>query len=292
MKQIAIAVLYLVIAAPAAVHANNSPRAVVTLVSGSATVTTSGAKAPLRLFDWLAAGTDIQVAPASRVVIAFADGRRWELHDNAAATVTESGLTVSSPKLVKQLTTVPALPRLPAAVSTNQQRVAAVRVRGVKVTGLYPDGEAMTVADATVLRWNAVPGAASYKVTIENESGDVVFSADTTAPSAVISPGILEPAARYFWQVRTIDRGSPVARGEAEFSTLSAEQATSRAALRSSLEGDMSSLTLLAEVDRSLGLLWEARESLTRALARSPHDDGLRAALAGIDARLQPDRNP
>ena len=58
-----------------------------------------------------------------------------------------------------------------------------------------------------------------------------------------------------------------------------------RAVLEESLEagGDASSLALLAEIDRSLGLLVEAREKFRAAVARAPGDVALRQALDRLE---------
>jgi hypothetical protein len=81
--------------------------------------------------------------------------------------------------------------------------------------------------------------------------------------------------------VRTLDAEKPALRGEAVFSTLSADNAKRRAALKTNVgqSGDRSLLALMAELDRSLGLQWEACEELKAALGQSPGNRPIVEAL-------------
>jgi hypothetical protein len=110
----------------------------------------------------------------------------------------------------------------------------------------------------------------------------------TQSPAVTISPGVLKPGSKYYWRVRTLDRSGQVARGSAEFLTLAADIAAARATLERSLGavGDISSLALLAEIDRSLGLLVEAREKFRAAVADAPEDAALRHALDRVEQQL------
>ncbi|MDQ3281252.1 MAG: hypothetical protein M3Q69_07545 [Acidobacteriota bacterium] len=257
------------------------PVAIVTLLSGSA----SAAGRNVALFDWVPAGTTIEVAPKSRVVLAFADGRRFELAEKTKATINDRGVTATTG--VKQLTSVSPFPAISAIPVTNDQRAAAIRVRGTKISGLYPGAGAVSLADATVLRFTPDSAATRYHVEVEDESGNTVFQAETASPTVALSAGILKPGAHYYWYVRTVDRNGPAARGEADFATLGAEQMREREALKASIANDdPSALALLAEVDRSLGLLWDARQSLEAALARANGDAALQQALERIEAQI------
>jgi hypothetical protein len=167
-----------------------------------------------------------------------------------------------------------------------------VRIRGATIAHLYPDSRATTLADSTVLRFTPIPGADSYTVDVETESGRMVFHGETQSATVSIPPRTLQPATKYFWRVRALDRSGQTARGAAEFATLSEETARARAALEASLEAsaDAASLALLAEIDRTLGLLVEAREKFRAAVARAPGDIALRQALDRLDEQLAADR--
>jgi hypothetical protein len=70
---------------------------------------------------------------------------------------------------------------------------------------------------------------------------------------------------------------------------LPAEDEVRRAALKTAVElsGDADSLALLAEIDRRLGLLREAREEFGAALERASAREAVRAAIAQIDEALR-----
>jgi hypothetical protein len=143
-------------------------------------------------------------------------------------------------------------------------------------------------ADATTLSFSALPGIARYQVEVEDEEGEPVFRGETPGAALALPRDVLRPGARYRWLVKGASAQGP-ARGEAEFSTLGEAEATARRDLRASLEGaeDAPSLALLAEVDRSLGLLREARDTFVRALEASPADRALRDAVERVDAQLR-----
>jgi len=169
----------------------------------------------------------------------------------------------------------------------------AIRIRAERIAGLYPRGGAATLAGATTLRFEPVAGGGKYQVEVQDRQGSVVFSTETTVP--VVNPGrVLEPGVRYDWTVRTLERVGPVATGQADFVTLTAEEARKREALRKAVEaaGDGATLALLAEVDRRLGLLIEARDELQVAVRESPGDSALAEALATLERHLRYFQSP
>ena len=244
----------------------------------------------VELFQWVIDGARIVTEKDSSVTLAFSSGKRYELGGGASATVARDEL-LSQAGPVKALTSVPSLPRVAAIAPDSPvvSRAGAARIRGARVTGLYPRGDSRTLHDGTVLRFSPVAGATTYKVEVEDETGKTVFDTEVHSSSVAISPGILRPAARYVWRVRTLDRPGLAARGEEEFETLSADDAAQRALLKQALErsGDAASLPLLAEIDRRLGLLFDAREEFRTALAKSPENEGIRLALKRLDDALR-----
>lgn len=269
----------------------NSTAAIVSDLTGTASVTRPRAlgTGPLRRFEWIAAGSVIEVSRASKVTLLFANGTRYELGESARAKA-EPGSLVSCSGPVRQLEPLPPLPRVsPSAESARAgPRSAAVRIRGGAIANLYPDSGSSTLADGTVLRFAALPDASRYRVEVESETGASVFQVETQSLTVHVSPGILKPGAKYYWQVRTLDRIGHAARAAAEFLTLNAESARARAALKESLEsaGDAASLALLAEIDRSLGLLVAARDGFRAALAKAPGDVALRQVLDRLEQQL------
>jgi hypothetical protein len=283
------------VAALAQDHSGPEAVAVVTSVSGNVTVTSPAVKkAPVHLFDWLADGSVIESDPGSTATLVFADGRRYELAEKSRASLSANGLKASAGS-VRALESVPPMPRL-VAISADRAgaRSGAIRVRGnadAHFRSLYPNGNSLTLPDSTVLRFAPIEGATRYRVELEDESGKTVFDVETQLSAVTVPVGILHPGSRYYWKVRTIERIGPSIRGESDFATLGEEDIRRRAAVKAALEkkGDVESLALMAEIDRRLGLLIEAREGFQTALTKAPEDAALQKALAELDAQLSSD---
>jgi hypothetical protein len=271
------------------------PVALVLEKTGELTVSgpAAGVAKPLRAFEWVAAGARIEASDGSEATVALVSGRRYRIDPRSRVRVGADSLETLSGSC-RELSRLPTLPRLARILPEAQpgSRAGALRIRGRRIPDLYPD-EATVLADSATLTFSPLPGIDQYQVEIEDEEGEIVFHASVRAGKVVVSPGVLRPGARYRWQVRGTSPEGP-ARGEAEFSVLDREAARDRRELRASLQGadDTASLALLAEVDRSLGLLREARETFSRALERSPGDADLSAAAGRLDVQMHPKHPP
>jgi hypothetical protein len=269
--------------------------AVVTSITGNITLTAQAdKKVPVHLFDWLPAGSVIESAAGSNVTLVFADGRRYEIVEKSRVSLGAAG-PKSAAGSVRPLEAVPPMPRLVAiSVSHAGAKSGAIRVRqgsDLHFRNLYPNGASVTLPDSTVLRFAPIEGALRYRVELEDESGKTVFDAETPLSAVTVPTGILRPGSRYYWKVRTIERSGPSVRGDSEFATLGEEDIRRREAVRAALEkkNDVESLALMAEIDRRLELLLEAREGFQTALAKAPDDAALQKAIAEIDAQLSSD---
>jgi hypothetical protein len=266
--------------------------AVVFDVAGRASITEkSGAAARLlRLHDWIHSGSTIQVGADSKLVLVFVSGKRFELGPLAKSTLTPDDLVRSA----GPVHALPAFPRLPqvlpiAADERPSTNSAAVRIRGREISNLYPRTPATALTRSTVLRFEPVSDERRYLVEVEDESGARLFRAETATPAVSVPQGILEPGARYYWRVTSVNQAIPPARGEAAFRTVGREPEQELDALIAALEpaADAKTLALLAEIDRRLGLFMEARDRLRAALAKDPDNGSLRDALARVE-RLVP----
>ena len=292
---VSLAFLMLLQSAGALAQEPKSAAAIVSAMIGTASVAVPSAQrpSPLRLFAWVPAGSVIDVSRGATVTLVFASGARFELGEGAKVTVGETSVTSTS-GVVRPLEAVPPLPKIAPITESAKAgaRPGVIRIRGGTIAGLHPGDGEVTLAESTVLRFSPVAEASRYSVAVETESGTTVFQVQTQSASVSVSPGILKEGARYYWQVQTLDRIGQVARGGAEFVTLGTEAARARATLKVSLEGvgDAPSLALLAEIDRTLGLLMEARDGFRAALARAPGDGRLREALDSLERQLFPER--
>lgn len=272
------------------------PAAIVYSLVGEASHASPGeAPRTVRLFDRLPAGATLEVGPGSRLMLAFENGRRYELGERSRVTLGPKDLASRSGP-VRPLPRVPPLPRLVpiAAQDRPGSRAGAVRIRAERIAGLYPHHGTATLAQATLLRFEPVDGDGRYRVEVQDGHGNLIFEVETTGPEVALPPGVLQPGTHYDWTVRTVDRAGPAAQGRADFVTLSARTAEAREALRDVLtrEEDGASLALLAEVDRILGLLAEAREELQTARQASAGDARLAAALVDLERWLSQFQSP
>ena len=268
-----------------------SPVAIVSHMTGTASVTAGpGPAVALKPYDWIPPDATIEVAPKSSVTLVLVSGKRFELPERTRASVRADRLSpvAGTVRLLDPLPALPAIAPIAKSARTGGE-AAAIRIRGERISHLYPAGQAVALADRTVLRFDPVAGAAKYKVEVEDERGAPVAEFETSEPAVAVSAGVLAPGRNYYWRVSSLDSAGPPARGAAQFVTLSEQNAVARRALRSRLEstGDPSSLALLAEIDRALGLMWEARETLREAARKAPEDPDIRSALERIERHWQ-----
>jgi hypothetical protein len=277
--------------AAAAGRAPAKPVALVYSLAGRAELALSTKeRRSLRLFDRLAAGTTLEVGPGSRLSLAFANGHRYELGPQSRAVLGPADLTARSGP-VQALPAVPPLPGLvPIAEDENPGlRAGAVRVRTERIAGLYPRHGTAALAGATVLRFAPVEGAGTYRIEVQDREGNIVFTTETEVFAVSLPARTLKPGLRYDWTVRTVNRVGPVAQGAEDFLTLSSSFSKAREKLRKAVEKekDGGSLALLAEVDRGLGLLAEARDELRAAVRSAPGDAALAEALTALEKHVE-----
>jgi CHAT domain-containing protein/Tfp pilus assembly protein PilF len=129
-----ISCLFLLAALPAqtAPAARPEPVAIVYWMTGEARRLEPGpSREPLRLFDRLPAGATFEVAAGSRLALAFATGKRYEISGPARATLGQRDLAARAGG-VRALPAVPPLPRLAPIAEDDDPGpgAGAVRLRG------------------------------------------------------------------------------------------------------------------------------------------------------------------
>ena len=269
--------------------------AVIAQLSGSATARTSaeGKPAAVHALDWIRSGTTVELGNGSRAVLILLNGHRWELRAGAKATVSGDAAKVTGD--ARELAALPAIPR-PAAVAVESAPTAgAAAIRGGEtVTGLYPAGHAFALADNLKLQFDAVAKATSYRVTMEDDAGNRLLDVKSESNSVVVPSGTAQWGSRYRWEVRALGPSGVMARGGGSFATLPAEEALRREEFATAVHangGDAEALGLLGEVDLRLGLIAEACEEFSAALAQKPGDSDLRRALESAKASLHAPAN-
>ena len=147
---------------PNAHSPEKAPAALVSAVSGSASVERPR-QAALNLFDWVSDGATVRVPRGATLTLVLSSGKRFELTGPARATVTPQGLSATAGS-IRQLSAMPRLPRIaPISHRKDQGRSAAVRVRGPRISNLYPFEGSVTRAQSTEFTFDTVAGATQYR---------------------------------------------------------------------------------------------------------------------------------
>src|SRR5262249_47059843 len=154
--------------------------------------------------------------------------------------------------------------------------------------GLAPGRDNRTLAESTVLSFEPVGPGCRYRVDVEAEDGREVLHVETEAARIPIAADVLAPGRQYAWTVHAVDQAGWSLRADSRFSTLSASEAEARAALKAAAgsSNDWNVTALLAEMDRSLGLLTEAQEDVA-TLRTKPVDPILAEWLRGLESSLK-----
>ncbi|HET9227061.1 MAG TPA: tetratricopeptide repeat protein, partial [Thermoanaerobaculia bacterium] len=240
------------------------PVAIVYSLTGEASLLAPDHR-PLRLFERLPAGAIVEAGAATRVELAFGNGRRYELGGSSRVKLGPKGLA-SRTGPVRSLPKVPPLPRLApiAAKDRPGPRAGAVRIRTEIITGLHPDRGFTSLPSAIRLRFDPVPAAPGYRIRILDQTGETRFQIDTQETKVEVPPGALKPGESYLWTVETRDRPGGVARGEATLTLLDQGRARAREKLRIWVErsGSAEDHALLTAVDQALGLSESCRPGL------------------------------
>jgi hypothetical protein len=267
----------------------NSPVAIVSEMQGKADVLIPG-QAPklLKLFDWLEAGSSVMVRPQSRVVLVFSNGKRYELPSGNEAVLQKDSLK-NYKGFSRILVSVPPLRRLPelAASLPPGNASGAIRIRGdIAFTRLYPNSNQAVLSDSVVLRYSAISQAQRYRIVLQDEAGRAVFDEETTETEVTVPSGIVQPGSHYHWHITTIGKG-PVHHGYGEFTALPANIAQERALFKKKIDKnvDAENLALMAAIDRTLGLLYEARNEFSASL-QEREDPQIRAIVEQLDQEI------
>ena len=187
--------LALLVLAPAGGAEVPPPAAIVCALSGRVQVATPGAKPRnVRLFEWLPAASVVEVAAPGRLVLAFRDGKRQELGAGARVRLEPAGGVVER-GAVADLPPLPALANVLALEPAESagSRPGAVRVRGPRIRGLAPGGEAASLAGQTTLRFDPVRGTPRYRLEVRDARGWLAFEAVTEQPAVTVPPDVPSP---------------------------------------------------------------------------------------------------
>jgi hypothetical protein len=247
-------------------------------------------RSEIDLFDWIKIGTIVETDSEAKLILAFSSGDRYEIGEKSKITIGQNEFT-SKTGSIKELKPVPVMPQI-ASISQGSRpgsRLGGIRLRGSKriISGLYPSEGATVLADNAILTFEPLEGVEKYRIEIEDEWGNNIFSLETGSPKVFASPGVLKPGANYYWQVRTLEKDEPSTVSYAAFVTVSEEYERVRNAFKTQVEQskDVANLLLLAQLEMALGLRKEACETLETALGLFPDNSEIKNAIARFDCK-------
>jgi len=261
--------------------------AIVCFLEGKAWILEPGEeeRSEIYLFDWIKIGAIVETDSEAKLILAFSSGDRYEIGEKSKITVGRDGFT-SKTGSIKELKPVPAMPQI-ASISQESRpgsRLGGIRLRGSKriISGLYPSEEATVLADDAILTFEPLEGVEKYRIEIEDEWGNNIFSLETESPKVIASPGVLKSGSNYYWEVRTLEKDKPSTVSYAAFATVSEEYALTRNAFKAQAyqTKDGPNLLLLAQLEMAIGLRKEACETLKTALALFPDNSEIKKAMA------------
>ena len=261
--------------------------AIVCFLEGKAWIVEPGEeeRSEIFLFDWIKIGAIVETDSEAKLTLAFSSGDRYEIEGKSKLTIGENAFTDKTGS-IKELKPVPVMPQI-ASISLEARpgsRLGGIRLRGPKriVSGLYPSEEATVIADDAILTFEPLEGVERYRIEIEDEWGNNIFSLETGSPKVIASPGVLKPGANYYWEVRTLEKDKPSTVSYAAFATVSEVHALTRSAFKeqSYRTKDGPNLLLLAQLEMAIGLRKEACETLKTALALFPDNSEIKKAIA------------
>ncbi len=255
--------------------AEKRPAGMVCLVSGKASVVLSPAdRRPLRLYDTVREKDVIETEAASGVRVALFTGGLYEVGEKARAEVRADRLVPVAGK-VRGAGRVAAMPDIaPIAAGENAGgRMAAFRVRG--------DLQQRVVTDGTELNWPTDGPAREYHLLIQDVEERVVHAAASATPPWAVPPGLLKAETDYYLSVwvQEGERKRYVARWQPMYTIADRSRRAREELLKLYREGqDVSTLLLLADFDRQLGLCGEARREFQEASRLLPGNPAVQEA--------------
>lgn len=224
------------------------------------------------------------------VVVLYKDGSRFALPAGCLATISSDGVKVENGVELKKLSSL----KLQQTKILRSSRVAFgrpanVRVRGAKEVQLESLLFGATQSTRPVFKWAAVPGAVSYRVSVEDDNGKTVLDRESTTTSLTFPTDVpeLKSGVLYLWKVST-RVGDDTFEKDGSFEILSPEKRTELQAELDSLsaETDEDSAVLndylKAEIYRRYDLLDDAAVVYKQLLEKNPESADLHESFSQL----------
>lgn len=257
--------------------------AMITDLTGRATLRSDGGPAPAELLAYLAAGAELKLEAGARVTVTFfAKPLEVTLTGPAQASIVKDGATMLSgpPPRIRTLgAAVDSTARKFEPIARERLALAAVVMRaGRPELKLFGPANTKVLTATPEFSWTAIPGA-QYRLVLAERDGKVLL--ERTLKQATFKPD--EPLRRdaaYTWRVQAQLAKGEALQAETTFSVASAAEALALAEGRPAPGASFSERVLYASRLDALGFRHDAAGVWRALLAERPEDETLRRLAA------------
>lgn len=238
--------------------------------------------AALALLANLDEGRELELAEGSRLTaIDLGNGREYSLRGPGRYKVESGGLRALKGPPV-EVATVPGA-QLPSPKATTQRLAQASFVmRDVRqATGGDTPARHLIAVLPAILRWDPIPGATVYHVSINDEQGIKLFAAHSANPELALPPGLVQPGRRYRWRVEARAGERPLADFGQMFTLADTATIERLATARTAAGHDFARRVLYALQLREAGADSDARAEWQLLASERPDDPRLRELAKG-----------
>jgi hypothetical protein len=234
-------------------------------------------KRALGMLSEIADGGSIELAEGAIMVVAdLASGREFLLAGPGQFRVNKSGVQgMAGASVTPRSLPASNLPEVKVAVARVAQ--ATLTMRGGSFSSAAPSplvpARTAVLSATPTLRWSAVEGATSYRVTLFDEAAKQILDATTRETELPLQPSSgLIGGRQYSWRVEALNARGRIADASTIFSVVAADVIKMLEQLKPDNGASYSRRVLYAAQLQEAGAVDEARQ-LWQALAREKPDD-------------------
>jgi hypothetical protein len=189
---------------------DSAPSGMILLVKGQVELARGGVNRPVRLGELLFSGDRLLVGDGEAVFVHCPLGKRMRLGPGTVALLSANQVkSRSGPEAQVLDDRECAIPKV-ALGAESLERIGGMRPRGRPPMTVYLGGRIST--GRPVFRWRPVKGAQTYQISVSDELGRVIWSAETRGSSLDFPDGEVELADGWFsWKVTALNDSEIVA---------------------------------------------------------------------------------
>lgn len=266
--------------APPATAAEPAPVAMTTDVQGAAWLVEGGKQSRLGLLQYLPAGASLRLDAGARVAITyFAVPREFTLGGPAQAVVDAErlrGISGATPATKNLDRNQVAAGQKFSARQRERQAVATFEMKAFEPGSLQlrQPVDTRLLGDPEEFSWRPLLGAKTYRFSLADANGQVLYSAAGAARSLRLPASVkLQPGLSYSWSVEAQGSSGLLQSASAGFSLLDAASARAIAAQQPAADASFSERLLYASLLEDAGLKLAATAYWKTLASERPDDE-------------------